>query len=197
MLCYLPPTRLYISPSDTSPHRHPHLVLQRRATRQRRRQQDPDRQQVRLGGEAGGQHGTRAGACQRARHPIHGGQRQEQHQRREGFLQPSRRYQEEDCGHTATAAASTTIWRERWQWRGRCGWWVGQELLLNRQRMAACVSASLGSLKFLLRQVDIRTGRSFGVWALGCESSGQLHLLYSNMTSVLEFQIKWNVSRLH
>jgi len=177
--------------------RHPDMVLQRRATCDGRREQDPHRQQVRLGREARRLYRARASVGERARHTLHGGQRQEQHQRREGFLQPSRRYQEEDCGHTATAAASTTIWRERWQWRGRCGWWVGQELLLNRQRMAACVSASLGSLKFLLRQVDIRTGRSFGVWALGCESSGQLHLLYSNMTSVLEFQIKWNVSRLH
>lgn len=35
-----------------SPNRHPHLVRQRRATCHRGREQDPHRQQVRLGGEA-------------------------------------------------------------------------------------------------------------------------------------------------
>lgn len=43
---------LSIQLTTALPSRHPNMVLQRRATRNRRSQQNPDRQQVRLGREA-------------------------------------------------------------------------------------------------------------------------------------------------
>ena len=75
------------------------MVLQRRAARHRRREQDPDRQQVRLGGEAGGVDGAGPGPRRRARRPVPRGLRQEQHQRREGLLQPRGRHQEAHDRH--------------------------------------------------------------------------------------------------
>lgn len=72
------------------------MVLQRRTACHRRRQQDPHRQQMRLGGETRGVDGTRPAAGRRARHPFHGGVRQGEHQHRKGVLQPGGRYQEAD-----------------------------------------------------------------------------------------------------
>ena len=57
------------------------MVFQRGTARHRRRQQDPDRQQVRLGGEAGRLGGARAATRGRAGYPVHGGFGKEQHQR--------------------------------------------------------------------------------------------------------------------
>lgn len=51
---------------------------------------------MRLGRETRGLHGERTGAGQRARHPLHGSLRQEQHQRRKGLLQSGSGYQEEN-----------------------------------------------------------------------------------------------------
>ena len=53
---------LTISPPPRQHLRHPNVVLQRRAARDRGRQQDPDRQQVRLGGEASRIDGARPAA---------------------------------------------------------------------------------------------------------------------------------------
>ena len=50
--------------------RHPNLVLERRAARHRRRQEDSDRKQVRLGGEAGREHRAWASAGGRVGHSV-------------------------------------------------------------------------------------------------------------------------------
>ena len=61
-------------------HRHPNMVLQRRTTRNRRREQNPHRQQMRLGREARRLHRARPSPSKRARHPLHGSLGQKQHQ---------------------------------------------------------------------------------------------------------------------
>jgi len=58
--------------------RYPHVVRQRRATRLGRRQQNPDRQQMRLGGEARSLNGARTGPGRRAGHSLPRGLRQDQ-----------------------------------------------------------------------------------------------------------------------
>lgn len=75
-------------------YRYPHLVCKRRATCYRRRQQDLDWKQVRLGGEACCVNRTRPRPRRRAGHPLPRSLRQIKHQYRQGVLQPSRRYQE-------------------------------------------------------------------------------------------------------
>ena len=71
------------------------MVLQRRATRYRGRQQDSHWKQVRLGREARRLHRTGPGPRRRTRYSLPRGFSQEQHQRRPGLLQLGRRYQEE------------------------------------------------------------------------------------------------------
>lgn len=89
-----------ISQSDRRfPHRHSNVVLERRTACHGRREQDPDRQQVRLGGQACRLYGTRAATRRRTGDPVHGGLGQEQHQRRESFLQFGGRHQEADYRH--------------------------------------------------------------------------------------------------
>ena len=59
--------------------RHKNLVLERRATRLRRRQQDPHRQQMRLGREARRVHGARPGPRRRIGDPVSRGFSKEQY----------------------------------------------------------------------------------------------------------------------
>lgn len=75
--CYL----IFESMLTTSHHyRHPHLVRERTTARYRGCQQDPDRQQVRLGGQARRLNGARTGLGRRTGNPLPRGFRQEQHQ---------------------------------------------------------------------------------------------------------------------
>jgi hypothetical protein len=107
--------------------RHPHMVLQRRATRNRRRQQDPHWQQVRLGREARRLDRTGPGPCRRARHSLPRSLGKEQHQRRQGILLARIRYQEaldrhgENRPDGRAQGGRGAIWRRKWR---RYGWQV-------------------------------------------------------------------------
>lgn len=54
-----------------TPHRHPHLVLKRRTTRFRRRQQNPHRQQMRLGRKTRSLDRPRPSPSRRIGHPFY------------------------------------------------------------------------------------------------------------------------------
>lgn len=129
-ICEARECRAIIEGADTLFSRHPDMVLERGATRNGRRQQDPHRQQVRLGGEAGRFNRARTGVGQRTWHTIHGSFREEQHQRRESLLQPGERYKEANRRHPTTPTTSTSKQRAsgRWRWRGGRS---GEELLLK------------------------------------------------------------------
>jgi hypothetical protein len=107
--------------------RHPYMVLQRRATRNRRRQQDPHWQQVRLGREARRLDRTGPGSRRRARHSLPRSLGKEQHQRRQGILLARIRYQEaldrhgENRPDGRTQGGRGAIWRRKWR---RYGWQV-------------------------------------------------------------------------
>lgn len=125
------------------PSRHPDMVLQRRTARYRRRQQDPHRQQMRLGREKSSINRTRPAASRRARHPIHGGFRQRKHQHRKGFLQPSSRHQE--ANHRHLQAGSRRFTRRQCggseQQHEQCH---GREMLLGGYSILSCEGAGVG-----------------------------------------------------
>lgn len=70
----------------SSRHRYPHMVLQRRTTRLRRRQQDSHRQQMRLGGKADRLDPAGPRTRRRAQYSLSRSVGKVEHQHREGVL---------------------------------------------------------------------------------------------------------------
>lgn len=95
-------------------NRYQDVVLQRRATRLGRRQQDPHWQQVRLGRETRRLHGAGPGPRRRTGHPLPRGIRKVKHQCRPGVLLSCCRYQEAHHRHAEPECAAAECGRQYW-----------------------------------------------------------------------------------